>query len=98
MLGRLEKVELRDVWQSEAQHFTPWLAKEDNLKLLGDTIGIDLELEAVEKKIGDRRNMYRIVAKVDELMALCNKLKDCLNEAQTTQIQLADTIVEKAVA
>ncbi|MEI6609077.1 MAG: restriction endonuclease subunit S [Deltaproteobacteria bacterium] len=40
---------------------------------------------------------HRIVAKVDELMALCDSLKDRLNEAQTTQIQLADTIVEQAV-
>ena len=40
---------------------------------------------------------HRIVAKVDELMALCDKLKDRLKEAQTTQIQLADAIVEQAV-
>ena len=40
---------------------------------------------------------YRIVAKVDELMALCDTLKTRLNAAQTTQIQLADTIVEQAV-
>ncbi|VGO17202.1 hypothetical protein PDESU_05798 [Pontiella desulfatans] len=51
-LGRLEKVELRDVWKTEAQDFTPWLAKEDNLALLGNTIGLDLELEAVEKNVG----------------------------------------------
>ena len=36
---------------------------------------------------------HRIVAKVDELMALCDALKARLNEAQTTQIHLADTIV-----
>ena len=54
-LGRLEKVELRDVWKTEAQHFTPWLAREENLTLLGDTIGHDLELEAVEKNVGPFR-------------------------------------------
>jgi type I restriction enzyme S subunit len=41
---------------------------------------------------------HRIVAKVDELMALCDALKARLNEAQTTQVHLADTIVEQAVA
>ena len=40
----------------------------------------------------------RIVAKVDELMALCDELKARLNAARTTQFQLADAIVEKAVA
>ena len=41
---------------------------------------------------------HRIVAKVDELMALCDTLKARINDAQTTQIQLADAIVEQAVA
>ena len=41
---------------------------------------------------------HRIVAKVDELMALCDALKARINQAQTTQIHLADTIVEQAVA
>ena len=41
---------------------------------------------------------HRIVAKVDELMALCDALKARLAEAQTTQIHLADAIVEQAVA
>ena len=40
---------------------------------------------------------HRIVAKVDELMAVCDDLKARLNAAQTIQIQLADAIVEKAV-
>ena len=40
---------------------------------------------------------HRIVAKVDELMALCDALKARLNEAQTTQVQLADAVVEQAV-
>jgi type I restriction enzyme S subunit len=41
---------------------------------------------------------HRIIAKVDELMALCDDLRNRLNRAQTTQIQLADAIVEQAVA
>jgi len=51
-LGRLERVSLREVWENEASHFTPWLAMEENLGLLGDTIGIELELEAQEKSVG----------------------------------------------
>lgn len=54
-LGRLHRVELRDIWQSEAQDFTPWLAREDNLALLAETLGIDLELEAVEQNVGPFR-------------------------------------------
>lgn len=54
-LGRLERVNLRDIWKSESGEFTPWLASEANLKLLGDTIGIELELEAQEKNVGKFR-------------------------------------------
>lgn len=51
-LGRLEKVNLRDVWKSEAQDFTPWLAQEENLALLGDALAIELVLEAQERNVG----------------------------------------------
>lgn len=54
-LGRLKKVDLREAWVSEATGFTPWLAREDNLKLLGEVIGIDLELESQEKDVGPFR-------------------------------------------
>jgi len=40
---------------------------------------------------------HRIVAKVDELMALCDALKVRLADAQTTQLHLADAIVAQAV-
>jgi hypothetical protein len=51
-LGRLEKVDVRYVFPNEATAFTPWLAREENLALLGGTIGLDLELEAQEKPVG----------------------------------------------
>jgi hypothetical protein len=54
-LGRLEKLELREAWSSEASDFTPWLAQPENLQLLGESIGIDLELEAQEKEVGPFR-------------------------------------------
>lgn len=38
-----------------------------------------------------------IVKKIDELMALCDQLKDRLNQAQTIQQQLADATVEKTL-
>ncbi len=40
---------------------------------------------------------HRIVAKVDELMALCDAMKAQLKTAQTTQLQLADVLAEQAV-
>jgi hypothetical protein len=54
-LGRLERVDPRTAWLTEAGHFTPWLAQPENLQLLGDTIGIELELEAQEKSVGPFR-------------------------------------------
>ena len=51
-LGRLERVPLRGVWPHEALSFTPWLAEEDNLGLLGEAIGMELVLEAQEKGVG----------------------------------------------
>lgn len=51
-LGRLEKIELRDIWRSEAQDFTPWLASSANLGLLGEALGIELEIEAQERNVG----------------------------------------------
>lgn len=53
--GRLERVDLREVWLREAEGFTPWLAQPDNLELLGETLGLSLEIEAVEKALGSFR-------------------------------------------
>jgi len=39
---------------------------------------------------------HRIVKKVDELITLCDQLKSHLNNAQITQLHLADTIVENS--
>lgn len=54
-LSRLEEVELREIWPDEAQNFTPWLAKEENLALLGETLGMEIEFEGQEINVGDFR-------------------------------------------
>lgn len=54
-LGRLEKVDLRDFWVTEAGDFTPWLAQDNNIALLGAAIAMELEVEAQEKNVGPFR-------------------------------------------
>ncbi|MBA4741747.1 MAG: restriction endonuclease subunit S [Azoarcus sp.] len=54
-------------------------------------------LKSLPIPIPPRAEQQRIVAKVDELMALCDALKARLADAQTTQLHLADAIVEQAV-
>lgn len=54
-MGRLERVDLNEVWETEDGDFTPWLAEEENIELLGEAIGIDLEVEAQEKQVGPFR-------------------------------------------
>jgi hypothetical protein len=50
--GRLEPAKVRDYWVDEARDFTPWLAREENLGLLADTLGISLELVGTEQRVG----------------------------------------------
>ncbi|MDZ4860842.1 MAG: DUF4268 domain-containing protein [Candidatus Hydrogenedentes bacterium] len=54
-LGRLEKVDLRSAWTNEGQHFTPWLARPENLTLLAETLDLELEIQATEKPVGPFR-------------------------------------------
>lgn len=49
-LGRLEKVEVRDIWKHEAHDFTPWLL--DNADYLAEALGIELELDQSEHPVG----------------------------------------------
>jgi len=53
VLGKLERVEVRQAWAHEAHHFTPWLA--DHLDELAEKLGIELELESTETAVGPYR-------------------------------------------
>ena len=54
-LGRLERVDVRKIWETEATDFTPWLAEEENLDRLASALGLELELEAQEQSVGPFR-------------------------------------------
>ena len=51
-LGRLEPVDLREVWPNEESDFTPWLADQKNLAILDDALGMPLEFVAREEAVG----------------------------------------------
>lgn len=74
MLGKLEKVDLRQIWQTEGQDFTPWLAREENLEMLGEVIGMELELEAQEKDVGPFRADILCKNASDENLIIIKKL------------------------
>jgi len=73
-LGRLEKIDLRKFWKDEARDFTPWLASEENIELLSETLDIDLEVEGTEVPVG--------IFKVDILAKDINNNKVVIIENQ----------------
>ncbi len=50
--GSLTPVDLRECWPREDSDFTPWLASEENISLLGDAIGAELEVKEQEASVG----------------------------------------------
>lgn len=60
-LGRLKNVELRNIWKHEALDFTKWLAKKENIALLGKEIGIDTEINNLEWDYLEERKTDKII-------------------------------------
>lgn len=54
-LQTLEPVDLRSVWPDEAANFTPWLAKDENISILGEAIDIPLIVVSREESVGEHR-------------------------------------------
>jgi hypothetical protein len=50
-LGAVKNFPLKDLWSGEASHFTPWLSQ--NLDVLAQKLGMDLELETTDTSVGD---------------------------------------------
>jgi hypothetical protein len=51
MIGKLQRLPLREVWKNETQDFTPWL--QDNIDVLNDTLDLSLSNAEREKAVGD---------------------------------------------
>ncbi len=51
-LGKLKKIDLRKAWEHEALDFTKWLSKEENMALLSEEIGVELNLIETEASVG----------------------------------------------
>ena len=43
-LGTLKEIDVRELWKHEQYDFSNWLAKEENIKMIDDEIGLTLML------------------------------------------------------
>jgi hypothetical protein len=50
MIGKMERVDLREVWKNEARDFTSWLF--DNIDILGDELNVSITPIEKEKRVG----------------------------------------------
>lgn len=77
-LGMLTEInDLRTIWPHEALDFTPWLAKEENLALLADTVGLDITLEETESNVGNFNvDIYANETGTDRKIIIENQLED----------------------
>lgn len=75
--GRLEEItDLRDYWKNEASDFTPWLAKEENISLLSEAIGLDITVEERESNVGDFNvDIYASETETDRKIIIENQLE-----------------------
>lgn len=71
-LGNVENVPIKQVFPTEHNHFTPWLA--ENLDHLSERIGLDLELVGIEVPVGPFKvDLVATVAGTDDLVVVENQ-------------------------
>ena len=50
-LGKLLRIDPRNIWKHEALDFTPWLV--EHIDILGEVLGLELEVDGRERAVGD---------------------------------------------
>lgn len=84
--GRLEPAKVRDYWVDEARDFTPWLAQEENLNLLAETLDLSLELVGIEQRVGPFK--ADIVARDGEDMVIIENQLDQTDHKHLGQLMV----------
>ena len=85
-LKQLTPVDISKVWENEPQHFTPWLAREENLTLLGEALGMELELDAQEINVGGFRADLRCKNTVDDSWVLIENQLEATDHRHVGQL------------
>lgn len=76
-IGKLEKVELRDLWKHEERDFSAWLAQDENLAMLSDEIGVDIALIERESHVGGfSADLYAEESSTGNKIIIENQLED----------------------
>lgn len=75
-VARFERASLREIWGDEARDFTPWLASDEGLGLVGDEIGRKLELIKREAAVGpfSADVLAKVVGEEDHKVVIENQL------------------------
>ena len=106
MLGTLSKVELQKYWDKEDKDFTPWLSKEENMELLGEAIGMDLELKETEHLVNDCKSVggfkvdilaERVDTEEESFVVIENQLRETDHKHLGQLLTYASGIKAKAV-
>ena len=85
-LKQLTPVDISKVWENEPQHFTPWLAREENLTLLGEALSMELELDAQEINVGGFRADLRCKNTVDDSWVLIENQLEATDHRHVGQL------------
>jgi Domain of unknown function (DUF4268) len=74
-LGTFAPVPLTKAWPTEDGNFTPWLAGDETISLLGQALGMELEVEAVEHWVGAFRAdiLARVTDETDHRVIIENQ-------------------------
>lgn len=74
-IGKIEKVNIRQVWKNEEKDFTPWL--KENIGILAEKIGIGIEDVEIESSVGGfSADLIGVVEGSDNKIVIENQFGD----------------------